>query len=413
MRGCEWMRQGWPAGWILVGLMLACNGVRAADWPAFRGPTGDGHCIEKNVPTAWSEVKNIAWKVAVPGRGWSSPVIAGGQIWLTSATDEDKVLHAICLDSATGKILHDVEVFRLEEAPKVHSKNTPASPSALIEGDRVYAHFGTLGTACLSRDGKILWKTQELKFRHGHGPAGSPVVYKDLLLLNCDGTDRQFMAALDKKTGKLKWEAKRDGSMAYSTPLVITVNGQDQIVSPCGEWVYGYEAATGNELWKVRYPDGYSNVPRPVFGHGLVFVSSGYNTPVMYAIRPDGRGDVTETHVAWKEKRGAPHNPSPILVDDYLYTVSDGGVLTCRVAETGEQVWQQRLPGKYSASFVLAGGNLYIQNENGVTTVFKHGDEYKEVAVNELEGRTLASLAISNGAIYLRTDKHLYRIEQK
>ncbi|MFM7071695.1 MAG: PQQ-binding-like beta-propeller repeat protein, partial [Planctomycetota bacterium] len=199
----------------------------------------------------------------------------------------------------------------------------------------------------------------------------SPVVYKDLLLFNCDGTDRQFIAALDKTTGKLKWETKRNGSKAYSTPLVIKVDGQDQIVSTGAEWVYGYEAASGKELWKVRYPGGYSNVPRPVYGHGLVFVSSGYNTPAMYAIRPTGQGDVTDSHVAWQEKRGAPHNPSPLLVDDYLYTVSDGGVLTCRTAKNGEQVWQQRIAGGYSASLVFANGNIYAQNETGVTTVFK------------------------------------------
>ncbi|MFM7843595.1 MAG: PQQ-binding-like beta-propeller repeat protein [Planctomycetota bacterium] len=408
--------RGLPSIGLLVALSLGggwCRPAQAEDWPEFRGPTGQGLSQEKNVPTAWSEEKNITWKVPVPGRGWSSPVLQGDQIWLTTSSEQDTVLRAICLDRKTGQTVHDVELFRLDEPPKIHDKNTPASPSALIEGDRVYVHFGVLGTACLARDGKIVWKTQELTFRHGHGPAGSPVVYQDLLLLNCDGTDRQFMAALDKTTGKLKWEAKRNGSKAYSTPLVIKVNGQDQIVSTAAEWVYGYEAASGKELWKVRYPGGYSNVPRPVFGQGLVFVSSGYNTPVMYAIRPTGQGDVTNSHVAWQEKRGAPHNPSPLLVDDYLYTVSDGGVLTCRTAQNGEQIWQQRIPGGYSASLVFANGNIYAQNETGVTTVFKHGAKYEEVAVNKLPGRTLATLAISNAAIYLRTDEHLFRIDQK
>lgn len=403
---------------LLLALVLFCapaSSLDAADWPAFRGPTGQGHAAksEKGLPLTWSETENIAWKVAVPGRGWSSPSVLGKQIWLTTSTDEDRSLRALCFDRKSGELLHDVEVFKLEKAPKVHSKNTPASPTASIEGDRVYVHFGTLGTAALDTSGKILWKNSELKFEHGHGPAGSPVLYKDLLLLNCDGTDQQFMVALEKETGKIRWKAKREGSMAYSTPLVIQVAGKDQVVSPCGEWVFSYEPATGKELWASRYPTGYSNVPRPVFAEGLVFVSSGYNNPVLYAIKPDGEGDVTTTHVAWKMEKGAPLNPSPLAVGERLYVVNDGGVLSCLDSKTGKELWKSRVPGNYSASFVYAEGRIYIQNETGITTVFAPGDKFEKLATNELEGRTLATLSPSDGAIYLRTDTHLYRIEQK
>jgi outer membrane protein assembly factor BamB len=389
--------------------------ARAADWPAFRGPTGQGHAdpTEKGLPVNWSETENVTWKTELPGRGWSSPSLVGNQIWMTTAADEDRSLRALCVDRTTGKLVHDIEVFRLEQTPKVHSKNTPASPSATIEGGRVYVHFGTLGTAALDTEGKILWKNNELKFQHVHGPAGSPVLYKGLLLLNCDGGDKQFMVALDKQTGQVHWQADRKGSMAYSTPLVIQVAGKDQVVSPCGEWVFSYEPGTGKELWKCRYPSGYSNVPRPVFADGIVFVSSGYNNPVLYAIRPDGEGDITETHVAWKMEKGAPLNPSPLALDERLYVVSDGGVLSCLDTKTGKELWKSRVPGNYSSSFVYADGRIYIQNETGITTVFAPGDKFEKLATNELEGRTLATLSPSNGALYLRTDKHLYRIEKR
>jgi outer membrane protein assembly factor BamB len=383
----------------------------AGDSPQFRGPDGEGHSSEKNLPLTWSETENIRWKTEIEGLGWSTPSIAGSQVWLTTATDEGKSLRVICLDKDSGTKVHDVELFHHDNPGPIHKKNSYASPSVLIDGDRVYAHFGKLGTACLDRNAKPLWTT-EFKYNHRHGPAGSPIVVGDLLILSCDGTDTQFVTALNKLTGKEVWKTTRDGAMAYSTPLVIEVGGTPQVVSTGGEWAMGYEPQTGRELWRFRYPKGYSNVPRPVYGAGLVFLCSGYDKPWLYAVRPDGSGDVTESHMAWKLDRGAPLNPSPLLIGDDLYIVSDNGIATCLDAKTGEQHWQQRLGGNFSASPLLADGRIYLLDENGKTCVIAPTkDEYRELAVNELPGRTLASIAAADGALFLRTDKAVYRIQ--
>ncbi|HVC95272.1 MAG TPA: PQQ-binding-like beta-propeller repeat protein [Pirellulales bacterium] len=384
----------------------------ADEWPQFRGPDGDGHASQRGLPLSWSETENVVWKAPVPGLGWSSPVIRGDQLWLTTAMDEGHSLRAVCMDAASGQIVHDVEVFHADNPGSVHKKNSHASPTPILEGDRVYVHFGDNGTACLASDGTIVWQTNDLKYAHGHGPAGSPVLYEDLLIASCDGTDVQFVVALDKNTGSVRWKTDRKGAMAYSTPLVIRVGDRDQLVSTGGEWVMAYDPQTGAEIWRARYPSGYSNVPRPVFGHGLVFVASGYDTPWIYAIRPDGTGDVTDTHVAWKLQKGAPRNASPLIVGDELYLVDDQGIASGLDAATGEQRWQKRLPGNYSASPLFADGRIYLTNETGMTTVIAPGRKFKELAANTVDGDTLASLAVAGRAIYLRTNSHLYRIEK-
>jgi outer membrane protein assembly factor BamB len=398
---------------VLTSILLTLAACAPADWPQFRGPTGQGHAAGSGLPLTWSESENIAWKVPIEGLGWSSPVIAEGQLWLTTATDEGKSLRAVCLDPNSGKLIHNVEVIRLDDPGSIHRKNSHASPTPLIENGRIYVHFGAHGTGCVSRDGMVLWKTQELKYNHRHGPGGSPVLYDDLLILSCDGTDVAFVVALDKQTGQIRWKTPRDGPMAYSTPLVINVNGQDQVVSTGGDQVVAYEPRTGKEIWKSSY-DGYSGVPRPVFGQGLVFVCSGYNTPHLFAIRPDGAGDVTATHVAWSMKGAdAPLNPSPLLVGEDLYLVSDGGIASRLDARSGQRHWQKRLGGNYSASPLLAEGRIYFLDETGKTTVIEPGRELKVLATNQLDGRTLASPAIWDNAIFLRTDTHLYRIQAR
>lgn len=398
-------------------LFLACvcwsvTRASAGDWPQFRGPTQQGHSTEKNLPLTWSETENVAWKTELPGLGWSSPSIAGNRLWLTTGVDDGHSLRALCLDIANGVVLHNVEVFQKEDPGPIHGKNSHASPTPVIEGDRIYVHYGKHGTACLTSTGEIVWKT-ELAYNHRHGPGGSPVLYENLLIINCDGTDVQYVVALDKRTGKEVWKSERQGSMAYSTPLLVEHAGKMQLISEGGEWTVAYEPATGAEIWKFRYPAGYSNVPRPVAAFGLTFVSSGYNTPVFYAIKLDGKGDVTETHAAWKLTKGAPLNPSPLVIGNELYLISDNGIATCVDARTGEQHWQQRVGGNFSASPLFADGRVYLLDEKGKTTVIAPGTKYEVLAENELPGRTLASISTADGALFLRTDAALYRLQKK
>ena len=391
--------------------LAAATRVVAGDSPQFRGTDGEGHSDEKHLPLKWSESENIRWKSDLEGLGWSTPSVSGSEVWVTSARDEGKSLRVICLNGETGHVLHDVEVFHHDDPGPIHPKNSYASPSVLIDGDFLYVHFGRLGTACLDRQAKIVWKT-ELAYYHRHGPGGSPILLDDLLIISCDGTDVQFVTALNKQTGEEVWKTRREGNMAYSTPLLIEVDGQQQIVSTGAEWAMGYEPRSGREIWRFRYPAGYSNVPRPVYGQGLVFVCSGYDKPWLFALRPNGNGDVTETHLAWKLERGAPLNPSPLLIGQELYLVADNGVATCLDAKSGEQNWQKRIGGSFTASLLYADERIYMLDENGKTYVFAPNKvEYQELAVNELPGKTLSTIAAADQALFLRTDKSLYRIQ--
>jgi outer membrane protein assembly factor BamB len=406
---------------LLVLLLIAGASVlaQAEDWPQFRGPTGQGHTTERGLPLEWNETNNIIWKSPVPGLGWSSPAVANGRVWLTTVVESKErrgrvsaSLRALAYDVATGRELVNVEVFRLDDAGYVNPKNSRASPTPIVDGDRVYVHFGAEGTAAVSTSGEILWTTH-LRYESQHGNGGSPTLYRDLLIVNCDGNGGEaYVIALDTATGKTRWKTsrRRPADQAYSTPLVITVDQQDQLVSVGAYRAAAYEPLTGQEIWRVSYGDGFSNVPRPVFGQGLVFIATGFQTPSLLAVRPDGKGDVTRTHVAWTITRGAPYTPSPLLVGNDLYYVSDTGVLSLADAMSGQIVWQQRLGGNYSASPVFADGRIYFQSEEGVTTVIAPGREFKRLAVNRLDGATLASMAVSNGSFYIRSQSHLYRI---
>jgi outer membrane protein assembly factor BamB len=394
-------------------LLALLGGLAApAEWPQFRGPSGQGQSPASGLPLKWSESENIAWKVALPGQGWSSPVISGGQIWLTAATERGASLRALALDQQSGRVLHNVEVFRVTGPPAIHEKNTYASPTPILEPGRVYVHFGTLGTAALNRQGEIIWKNQQLGYAHGHGAGGSPALAGDLLVISCDGTDQQYVVALDKNTGEIRWKTpRRGGAMAYTTPLVIPRGSGRQVVSPGGNHAASYDLESGRELWSVDY-EGFSGVPRPVFAHGLVYVTTGFYNPILMALRPDGSGDVTRSHLAWQWGRGVPLTPSPLVEGGELYMVSDNGIASCLDAKTGQELWRQRLGGTFSASPVSAEGRIYFLNESGEATVIPAGRTFERLAANRLDGRTLASPALEGRAIYLRTDSHLYRIEQ-
>lgn len=393
-------------------LFAAAGVLRAEDWPQFRGPSGQGHSLETGLPVEWSDTKNVRWKAPVPGAGWSSPSIVGDRIWLTAATEGETSLRLIALNRNDGKLLQDTEVFQVRgKGPGMHKKNTVASPTAIVNGDRIYVHYGFNGTACLKSNGEVLWK-QTIRYEPQHGPGGSPVLFEDLLIFSCDGFDAQFVVALDAATGKIRWKTARGkGNQAYTTPLVIQHKGAPQLISPGANRAYAYDPRTGKELWYIEYGDGFSNVPRAVYAHGLVYICSGFFQPILFAVRPDGTGNVTESHVAWSHKRAVSLTPSPLAVGNELYMVSDNGIATCFDAKTGNVHWQQRIGGNHSASPVFADGRIYFLSEEGESLVIAPGTQFRELARNTVPERTLASLAISGKAIYLRGDKHLYRIE--
>jgi outer membrane protein assembly factor BamB len=409
---------------VLASMALALCGATAAyagDWPQFRGPTGQGHAPDESAPLTWSETENVAWKVPVPGRGWSSPVIGGGLVWLTTAVTDREAgtsLRLLAYDVASGASAMDAEVLAISDTTLLNQKNSFASPTPVIgpDGERVYVHFGAQGTAAVAADGdsagEVLWRTR-FPYTSQHGNGGSPILHDGLLVVSIDGYDTAFLVAMDARTGEERWRSVRPSpiSQAYSTPLAIRVGQADQIVSVSAFRATAHEPATGREIWRVEYPGGFSNVSRPVYGHGLVYLSTGFNEPVLLAVRPTGEGNVTDSEVAWRLRRGAPLTVSPILVGDELYTVTDTGIATCIDALTGDTHWQHRLGGDHSASPVFVGGRIYFQNEEGVTTVIEPGTTFNQLARNELDGSTLASIAVSDGAIFVRSGTHLYRID--
>lgn len=407
---------------VALGSMNSTDAA-AESWTEFRGPTGQGHSQAKRLPTEWSDTQNVVWKRVIPGSGWSSPVIEKGRLYLTdavpSAESSSPSLQVLCLDTTTGEPIWNTEVFApvAGAQKRIHQKNTDASATPILRDNRVYVHFGHLGTACLDLAGKILWRNDSIKYSPVHGNGGSPALVGDLMVFSCDGSNDPFVVALDCKTGEVRWKTPRTGTpqkrFSFSTPLVINVQGEPQIISPGSGAVFAYSPKDGTELWRARYGEGYSVVPRPVFGHGMVFLSSGFDRPSTMAIKVDGRGDVTDTHIAWTNARSAPNTPSMLLDGKELYFVSDSGIATCADALTGTVHWSERLGGNFSASPILAGGRLYFQNEEGVGFVVQAGKTYQLLSRNDLKERTLASPSVDGDALYLRGEKNLFRIETR
>jgi outer membrane protein assembly factor BamB len=415
--------------WLLLALLSAVlpASTPAGDWTEFRGPSRQGLSDAVGLPLTWSETENIAWKVPVPGTAWSSPVVQDDRIYLTTAVaigdgePPPQSLRVLCLQADNGTTLWDVEAFQHSggEEVEIHHKNSHASPTPIIDGDRLYVHFGTHGTACLNtRDGAIVWQTRELEYKPKHGTGGSPALAGDLLIICCDGHDVQYVVGLDKQSGQIRWKTPRETSPAkgfsFCTPTVIDVAGRSQAICPASDAVFAYDPASGEEIWRVRYEGGYSVVPRPVAGNGLVYVCSGFGDERLIAIDPTGTGDITDSHVKWSLKRGVPKSPSVLLVKQMIFMVDDQGIATCVDALTGEVHWTQRLGGNFSASPIYAHGRVYCQNEAGTTSVFRAAAEYEELARNVLAAgeRTFASFAIVDDALLLRSEKHLYRIEE-
>lgn len=391
----------------------------AANWPEFRGPNGDGHSTSNDPPVKWSETSNVRWKTAIHGKGWSSPVIWANQVWMTTATPDGKELFAVCVDRESGKIVHDLKVFTVEKPQFCHAFNSYASPTPAIEAGRVYVHFGSPGTACIdTATGKTLWEQRDLPCDHFRGAGSSPVIVGNLLVLTFDGFDYQYVAGLDKNTGKVVWKRDKeiqystsdgDYKKAYSTPAVLKVNGQTQLVSPSAEATIALDPATGDELWRVVH-GGMNASSRPVTGHGLVYLTSGH-TANLLGIKLGDKGSLTENSIAWKVKNGVPTRSSLLLVGDLLFMVNDGGIASCLDAKTGERRWQQRLGKAYSASPVHAAGHIYCADEEGKTHVVKASPTFEIESVNELEAGCMGSPAIVDNAVYLRTKTHIYRLE--
>jgi len=418
---------------LIVALLVAPTAARA-DWPMFRGPRGDGHVTlddePMGLPLEWSETRNVTWKTAIPHRGWSTPVVLDGQIWLTTATLEGTDYFVLCVDAGTGKVLLNERLFHTDSPePLGNSVNAYASPSPIIEKGRVYISFGSYGTACIdTATKKVLWQRTDIKCRHYRGPGSSPVFYKNLLILTLDGVDRQYLIALDKADGKTVWETDRstkwddvrdgvpfregDFRKGFTTPLVIETPGGPQLISPGSKCGFAYDPRTGKELWKTPH-SSHTSVLCPVYAEGLVIFCTGLSGPQLWAVRPDGRGDVSKTHIAWKVTKDAPRTPSPVVVGGLLYMISDGGTASCLEVKTGEALWRHRVGGSYAASPIYGDGRIYFCSQQGKTTVLKPGREYVVLAENTLEDGFMASPAVDGKALILRTKKALYRIEER
>jgi outer membrane protein assembly factor BamB len=429
---------------VMAGL-TARPTVADVPWPQWRGPDGQGHApAARDLPITWSEKENVAWKTPLPGRGWSSPVLDERFVWMTTAvereaTPEEKArrsvepsggqarnvatslsLRALAVDRDSGRVVHDVELFVINEPQPIHSLNSYASPSPVLAEGRLYCHFGDFGTACVeTATGKVLWANRELRLDHMNGPGSTPIVWNNLLIVNCDGIDVQFVAALDAATGRLAWKTSRSGKLgddpdvkkAYATPLVVRHADRDVLISPGADWLYGYDPKTGAELWRMSYGElGFSVVPRPVTGHGLVYMSTSFNQARLLAVKlaDDGRG----AEIVWQEKKGAPNMPSPLVVGEQLFMVSDKGVATFLDDRTGAPIATLRLGGNVSSSPLFADGRIYVGNRDGDTFVIDPGakPEPAVIATNHLDGRIFATPAAVGDALYLRTDTALYRL---
>jgi outer membrane protein assembly factor BamB len=414
-----------------------------ADWPEFRGPYGNGHVsapgdtARVGLPLTWSETENVRWKTPIPHRGWSTPVVMDGQIWLTTATDEGHEYFALCVDAESGNVLHNIKLFHHDEPePLGNHLNCYAAPSPAIEPGRVYVHFGSYGTACLdTATGDVLWKRDDLPCRHYRGPSSSVVLFQNLVILTLDGVDLQYLVALDKETGDTIWKTDRDVEWddqhfegkdpasikrirdgdhrkAHSTPLIAAgPDGQPQLISGGAKAAFAYNPGTGDEIWRIDYDD-FSVAPRPIFHDGVAYLVTGITHPELWAVRLGAAGNISESDkILWRLKSRVAKTASPVLIDGLIYMVSDDGIVTCIDAATSDTVWQKRIGGAFAASPIYADDRIYFCDQDGQTTVIKPGREFESLATNTLDDGCMASPAVDGGALYLRTKTHLYRIE--
>jgi outer membrane protein assembly factor BamB len=412
-------RQSLKCAIVVLALSSVPPSLAAESWSAFRGPTADGQVATGVLATTWSESR-VTWRTPIAGKAWSSPIVVADSVWMTSATEDGKRLSAVRVDIESGNIDHDITVFEIDEPMFCISYNSYASSTPVAEEGRVYVHFGSAGTACLDAgSGKTLWQRQDLLCDHHRGPGSSPILHKDLLIVHFDGSDVQYVVALDKKTGKTVWKVDReidygtdngDAKKAYGTPTVIQHNGREQLISPAAVATTSYDPNTGKQLWRV-YHGGFNAAARPLYSHGLVILNLEGGMR-MLAVRPDGEGDVTKTHIEWKYGKSTPTRPSQLVVGDHLYMISDKGIFTCLEIQTGTPKYVERIGGAHSASPVVADGKIYCFDEKGEAFVINANPEkYDLVAKNQLESGCMASPAVAGNALIVRTKSHIYRID--
>jgi outer membrane protein assembly factor BamB len=427
-----------PFSLLILALISLCVPPTArADWPEFRGPSGNGNVSMpgdtkvRGLPLHWSETNNLTWKTPIPNKGWSTPVVMGDQVWLTTATEDGHDLFAICVEAKTGRVQFNEKVFHIDNPEPLgngESMNCYATPSPAIEPGRVFVHFGSAGTACLdTATGKVIWKRDDLRCRHYRGPSSSVILFEDLVILTMDGADLQYHIALDKKTGKTIWKTNRsaawndeqipgqmakDGDLrkAHSTPLIAMADGQPKMFSAGAKAAYAYDPRTGRELWKVQHSD-FSVAPRPLYDQGMAFMVTGLTKTELLAVKTDGEGDVTDSKIVWRLKTNIGKYASPLLVDGLIYTAAEESFVTCVEAKTGRVVWAERIGGKYAASPIYADNRLYFFSQDGTTTVLKPGRTFQALATNSLASGFMASPAVGGKAFFLRTKKDLNRIE--
>jgi outer membrane protein assembly factor BamB len=423
----------WAAGGLSWASVLAVD-----TWPQFRGPNGDGVSASR-VPIHWSESKGVRWKTAVHGKAWSSPVIWGNQVWVTTATEDGHELSVLCVDRASGRVLRDAKLFDVEKPQFCHKFNSYASPTPVIEAGRIYVTFGAPGTACLdTATGRVIWQRRDIECTHYRAAGSSPILDGSRLIMNFDGSDHQFLLAVDKETGKTLWrtersinfkdlgpdgkpEAEGDMRKAFATPHVVELDGVRTLLSQGAKAFYAYEPQSGKELWRIEERTSHSGGTRPVVGQGMVYFPSGWSSGFVMAVKPGKAGEsldagvagtsATTLQVAWKSKRNTPKKPALTLLGDQLFGIDDNGVATAWKATTGDVLWNERIGGNYSASPVIADGRIYFFSEEGKAVVAGTGPKFEKLAENELDGGVMASPAIAGSALYVRTKSHLYRIE--
>jgi outer membrane protein assembly factor BamB len=405
----------------------------AENWPRFRGPTGQGLSSEKDLPLRWSSTSNVVWKTGIPGVGWSSPIVWGSRVFVTTATENGTKCRVLCLEARTGQLLWDKQVF--EQIPRrKESKNSYATPTPCTDGQRVYAVFGDGSIAALTFDGSLVWTNREVPHYSRHGLGASPVLHDGRLIMPYDGSnpvsavgswpnnsaeerlgwqtpwDKAQVVAFDAKTGKRVWTGKRGSSrIAHVSPNVLTQDGHSFIISCAGDAIQAFDPKTGERLWTV-YSQGEGVTPSPAFGDGLIFTSSGFEKTTLRTVRAGGKGDVTQTHIAWEQKKGAPTQPSLLYAKPYLYSMTDKGVAYCFKADSGEMIYEERVGGNFCASPVYADGRIYLLSEEGISTVIAAGPEFKILARNPLDEKCQASMAVSEGHLFIRGEKNLYCI---